>query len=724
MTTDQATALPTSAPGLAREMVRAVAVPCALLTEDCVIDANEALCRLASRAPGNLTGLRFLDLVEPDSHLQLQTALQDCAQHGEQPPVILSSFVTPDGGLRPVEIHARRVGIEGTSALVLVTCVDLSDVMHVQNSLLEMTKMLSQIIDGASVPSLVIDRHHRVTHWNTACERLTGIKRSEVIGSRDGWKAFYREKRPLLAEMIVDGADQATLQSFYGASVNPSSAIAGGVEVEAFFPQLGSSGKWLFFTAAPLYDAQCQVIGAIETLQDVTARRASEEALLRHRNELEEMVRQRSAELSATARSLEMFILNSPIGVAYTSGGLIQKLNPAMAAMFGYDDNDMVGLPARSMYLSPEDYSRMGRQAGPLLAQGEPIHCEMWLRHASGRAIWTQIDAYVANTNDPANGIWWMMQDRSEIREAQEQLQIQINELNAMNQQLEEAQNQLLQQDKMASIGQLAAGVAHEINNPIGFVSSNLNTLRGYVGGLLELSEACDAVVASPEDPATVAALAHKRDDIEVGFLREDLPVLLDECAEGLSRVKKIVQDLKDFSRVDHSDWQEADLNAGLESTLNVVRHEVKYKAEVVKTLGQLPPVFCLNAQLNQVFMNLIVNAAQAIDEKGTITLASGSEGDWVWVQIEDTGCGMDAEVQRRIFEPFFTTKGIGRGTGLGLSLSFSIVQKHGGTIQVHSQKGQGTAMRIWIPVTGPQAPAGDAKPPRWQHHFAVSGCH
>ncbi|MEZ5702535.1 MAG: PAS domain S-box protein [Burkholderiaceae bacterium] len=716
----RATTPSASASCLAEAVVQAVAVPCVLLLDDSVVGANEALCRLASRDPAELPGRRFLDLVEPDSRPQLQTALQDCAQHGEQPPVILSSIVTPDGGLRPVEIHARRVGLEGETAQVLVTCVDLSDVMHVQNSLLDMTKMLSQIIDGASVPSLVIDRQHRITHWNTACERLTGIKRNEVIGSRDGWKAFYREKRPLLADMIVDGTDQATLQSFYGSNVNPSSAIAGGVEVESFFPLLGPEGKWLFFTAAPLYDAQCQVIGAIETLQDVTARRASEEALLRHRNELEEMVRQRSAELSATARSLEMFILNSPIGVAYTSGGLIQKLNPAMAAMFGYDDSEMVGLPARSVYLSPEDYSRMGRQAGPLLAQGEPIHCEMWLRHASGRAIWTQIDAYVANTNDPANGIWWMMQDRSEIREAQEQLQIRINELNAMNQQLEDAQNQLLQQDKMASIGQLAAGVAHEINNPIGFVSSNLHTLRGYLGGLLDLSAACDAVVAAPEDPATIRALSTKRDDIEIDFLREDLPVLLDECAEGLSRVKKIVQDLKDFSRVDHSDWQEADLNAGLESTLNVVRHEVKYKAEVVKALSPLPPVNCLSAQLNQVFMNLVVNAAQAIDEKGTITLASGSEGDWVWVQIEDTGSGMSAEVQRRIFEPFFTTKGIGRGTGLGLSLSFSIVQKHGGTIQVHSREGHGTAMRVWIPIAGPQSMPGDAKPPRWEHGFAT----
>jgi signal transduction histidine kinase len=145
----------------------------------------------------------------------------------------------------------------------------------------------------------------------------------------------------------------------------------------------------------------------------------------------------------------------------------------------------------------------------------------------------------------------------------------------------------------------------------------------------------------------------------------------------------------------------------------------VKYKAEVIKQLAPLPLVTCLLAQLNQVFMNLIVNAAHAIADKGTITLLSGVEQDWAWVQVEDTGCGMTADVQRRIFEPFFTTKDVGKGTGLGMSLSFSIVQKHGGTIQVHSAVGQGTAIRVWLPVEGPQSLAKDAKPPLWEHAHA-----
>ncbi len=701
---------------VAREMVDAMAVPSALLEDGRIVAANDALCRLGSRSPSALMDLPLLDLVDEATRAPLHAAILTCSEHGEVPPVVSGSIMTPDGGLRPVEIHARQVCFDDR-VQVVVTCVDLSDVMHVQSSLLGMTEMLSQIIDGASVASLVIDQYHRVTHWNTACERMTGIKRNEVLGSREGWRAFYPEQRPLLADMIVDGVDEATMRSFYGGQMSLSSMIPGGVEVEAFFPQFGPSGKWLFFTAAPLYDAQGAVIGAIETLQDVTARRSSEDELLRHRNELEEIVRQRSAELAATARDLELFIANSPIGVAYAKRGVIQRVNPAMADMFGYAASDMAGLPARATYLTEEDFANFERHVIPRFKKGEPIHVEMWMRRADGQPIWVQVDAYVANTADPGLGTWWMMQDRSDIRFAQEQLQERINQLDAMNHQLEEAQNQLLQQDKMASIGQLAAGVAHEINNPIGFVSSNLNTLRQYVDGLLGLSAACDAALAAPGDAAVAAALTTKREEVEIDFLREDLPLLLDECAEGLGRVKKIVQDLKDFSRVDHSDWQEADLNVGLESTLNVVRHEVKYKAEVIKKLAPLPPVMCLAAQLNQVFMNLIVNAAHAIAEKGTITLLSGVEQDWAWVQVEDTGCGMSAEVQRRIFEPFFTTKDVGKGTGLGMSLSFSIVQKHGGTIQVRSVVGEGTAIRVWLPVAGPAAQGKETNPPVWEHN-------
>lgn len=270
---------------------------------------------------------------------------------------------------------------------------------------------------------------------------------------------------------------------------------------------------------------------------------------------------------------------------------------------------------------------------------------------------------------------------------------------------MDAAQQQLLQSEKMAAIGQLAAGVAHEINNPVGFVNSNLGTLKTYMHRLLGVIEAYEQVEAG----ADRAVLEAARRTADLDFLRQDLPDLLAESQEGLSRVTKIVQDLKDFSRVDQADRQEADLNAALESTLNVVWNELKYKAEVVRELGDLPPVTCVPAQINQVFMNLLVNAAQAIEKTGRITLRSGRAGDAVWFEVEDTGKGMPEEIRRRVFEPFFTTKPVGKGTGLGLSISYDIIKKHGGQFEVRSEPGCGSCFRFTLPLVPPLE--NDAKP-------------
>lgn len=295
---------------------------------------------------------------------------------------------------------------------------------------------------------------------------------------------------------------------------------------------------------------------------------------------------------------------------------------------------------------------------------------------ARGRSLVTLVALVVDNANLHA-----------EQKERIDKLSQLNEEMREMNSQLQATQQQLLQSEKMASIGQLAAGVAHEINNPVGYVYSNVSTLQGYVDELLSVVRHLRGKGEGPE-PAC-----------DVDFLAEDIPQLVSETREGLDRVKKIVQDLKDFSRIDKSDaWEEANLVKGLESTLNIVQNEIKYKATVVKELVPLPDMVCLPTQLNQVFMNLLVNAAQAIEGKGTITLRSGFDDACVWVEVADNGCGMSAEVQSRIFEPFFTTKPVGQGTGLGLSVSYSIVQKHGGRIELRSAPGQGTSFKVVLP--------------------------
>ena len=262
---------------------------------------------------------------------------------------------------------------------------------------------------------------------------------------------------------------------------------------------------------------------------------------------------------------------------------------------------------------------------------------------------------------------------------------------------LEEAQNQLLQSEKMATIGQLAAGVAHEINNPVSFVNSNLGALQRYTDGMLALLAAYGGVEGALSEDM-LKEIRQLKQEIDVGFLSEDIGNLLAESLDGLQRVKRIVQDLKDFSHVDESERQWADLEAGIESTLRVVWNELKYKAEVVKEYAGIPQIECLPSQLNQVFMNLLVNASHAIAEQGVITIRTGQDADNVWVEVEDSGKGIEPQHLGRIFEPFFTTKPVGKGTGLGLSLSYGIVQKHGGRIEVKSEVGKGSVFKVVLP--------------------------
>ena len=267
-------------------------------------------------------------------------------------------------------------------------------------------------------------------------------------------------------------------------------------------------------------------------------------------------------------------------------------------------------------------------------------------------------------------------------------------------------ERQVLQSEKLASIGLLAAGVAHEINNPIGFVNSNLGSLRRLVGDLLTVIDAYETVeLTSTAAPEMWSAVDAVKAHVELDYLRKDLPSLLADSDEGLRRVKRIVKGLKDFAHVSEVDtWQPDDLIQGLESTLNVVWNELKYNCEVRKEYVPLPPVECVLAQLNQVFMNLLVNAAQAIEGQGVITLRTGCKDDEVWVEIADTGHGISAENQAHMFDPFFTTKEVGKGTGLGLSVSHGIVERHHGRIEVSSAMGKGTTMRICLPVRQPKA--------------------
>ncbi len=536
-------------------LLEGLGTPTLLHRDNTIIYANaSALCLLGATS-SQLCQLPYDQLAAPDFRARLVAHTCDHAVGKVEHSRAELCLLTLGGDSRWVEQTTGVVHIDGKSTLI-DTYVDQTANRKAQAAQAHMRQVLAHVIDGNPVPTFVIDEHHVLTHWNRACELVSGIKAVDVIGTTDQWKAFYPAQRPTMADLIASGALEHDVDHHYHNKFKHSTIVPGAFEAEDYFSHFGDAGKWLHFTAAPLRDPEGRLIGAIETLVDVTERRVAEEALRSAQAGLEQLVQERTTQLA-------------------------------------------------------------------------------------------------------------------------------------------QANTQLVQSEKLASIGQLAAGVAHEINNPIGYVHSNIGSLQTYMADLFALLDAYETLPAG----ADIEALRKK---VDVEFLREDIPSLIRESQEGIGRVKKIVQDLKDFSRVDSAlQWQAANLHQGIDSTLNIVNNEIKYLADVVKDYGVLPLVECLPSQLNQVFMNLMVNAAHAMGtQRGTITIRSGVvDDDHVWLEFADNGSGISKENLSRIFDPFFTTKPIGKGTGLGLSLTYGIVQKHHGRIEVQSEVGVGTVFRIELPV-------------------------
>lgn len=283
------------------------------------------------------------------------------------------------------------------------------------------------------------------------------------------------------------------------------------------------------------------------------------------------------------------------------------------------------------------------------------------------------------------------------LERANEQLEADKAEQARLYEKLRDTQAQLVQTEKLASLGQLAAGVAHEINNPLSFINSNVICLKDYAESIVEMIDKFEQAVA---DTDLKEELERQKEAYQFDFIYEELPDLINDSIEGVRRVRKIVENLREFSHSGNTAWQQASLNDCVHSTLTIAFNEIKYKAELKEELGELPNIYCIPSQLNQVILNLLINAAQAIEERGQITIRTYAENEGVVLEIADTGKGMPAGIKSKIFDPFFTTKGIGEGTGLGLSISYGIVQAHNGTITVESTEGKGTCFKIWLPLT------------------------
>ncbi len=406
-----------------------------------------------------------------------------------------------------------------------------------------------------------------------------------------------------------------------------------------------------------------------------------------------------------SVRLLQRFIDHLP-GTAYVKDAETRVLmaNRGFRPLLGLEPANMIGKTNRELFPGPFG-EKITADDLAVLASGQSVTIE---ESFQGRDY--ESTKFVIDEASDARLLAGITLDITARKQAERAMAEQMRQLRDLNRKLEEAHSQLLQSEKMAAIGQLAAGVAHELNNPIGFVHSNLGTLKTYLDDIFLIAAACESAAAEAANPADFARIQAIKTEKDYDYLKTDIFQLLAESTEGLQRVKKIVQDLKDFSRPGECDWQWADLHQGLDSTLNIVWNELKYKCTVKKDYGELPRVRCLPAQLNQVFMNLLVNAAHAIPQQGDIVIATRApDATSVRISISDTGTGIAPEHISRLFDPFFTTKPVGKGTGLGLYIAYGIVQKHRGQIAVDSAPGRGTTFAITLPVD--PAPAAEAAP-------------
>ncbi len=399
-------------------------------------------------------------------------------------------------------------------------------------------------------------------------------------------------------------------------------------------------------------------------------------------NQLASMLLQKEEEIHAIMEAAA-----DPI-IVYNMEGEVEFINSAFSLVFGYKKDELIG---KRIDFVPEDQKEATGCKVRKVVEGESVvNFETQRYTKEGDLLDILISANLYRHDGQPKGMVVTFHDVTQQKKNMEALK--------------QAEALLVQSDKMASIGQLAAGVAHEINNPIGFISSNIKTMSEYGRDLKTMigqyRTFCDAFkqggLQQAEQVCEIDALEQKMD---IDYLMEDMTNLLSECREGVERVKKIVMDLKDFSHPGEESMVSCDINAGIESTLNVIWNELKYKVEVIRDFGELPLIEAFPQQLNQVFMNLLVNAAQAITTRGKISITTRASNEEIEVEIADTGDGIPEQHISRIFDPFFTTKEIGKGTGLGLNIAYKIIESHHGRIHVTSKIGEGTVFTICLPV-------------------------
>jgi PAS domain S-box-containing protein len=521
----------------------------------------------------------------------------------------------------------------------------------------------------------------RYDYINSAFEKIWGASRESLEEQPGSWHGLvHPEDKQVVARLMA--------------------AQSRGQACEAYYRIVAKDRpvRWIWERTFPLFDAEGNLKQITGLTEDITEFKRNEEALRRSQLELEDRVAQRTAELAERSELVKLVVDSTPGAMfGMDAEGRFTFCNPAGVRLLGYTDtSEILGRDTHALI----HHTRTDGSVYPVadcpifhsFSTGEDAHAlDEFFWRKDGSSFPVEYSSRQIRRDGKLIGAVVTFLDITERKRRE----LEIN-----------------QSQKLEAVGRLAAGIAHEINTPIQFVGDNtrflLDSFQDELKMIRKYEQLQQAAAQGPVDAALLSEISAMRAEIDWPYLEEEIPKAINQMLEGLGRVSTIVRGMKEFSHVDRSNEKApGDINRALESTLIVARNELKYIADVEVNFGELPTVLCHLGDLNQVFLNLLVNAAHAIEDctkethaRGTISVKTRTEGDYVEISIGDSGTGIPEEARDKIFDPFFTTKGVGKGTGQGLALARAVVvEKHGGTLTYITEMGKGTTFFIRLPL-------------------------